>query len=119
MSTENSVTAKTSKSDRIVSVEFNFGKNLGESVEMFGEDVVHSRYLSAAVIDLQALIRRGINADKTDEEIAGLAAAWKPGVKTVVRKSAQEKIKDAFSAMSEEDRLEMLRQLKEQMQAEA
>ena len=111
------VTATTTGSDRQVSVAYDFGDNLDQAVELFGADLVFNRYESAVTIDLQALIRRGIKADKTDEEIAKMAAEWKPGIKQVVRKSAQEKIKDAFGAMSEDDKKAMLEQLMASLEA--
>jgi len=119
---ENSVSAKVQDSDRVVTVSYDFGKTLQDSISMFGEDVVHSRFVAAAVIDLQSLIRRGIRPDKegntkTDEQIAAMAASWKPGVKQISRKSPQDKIKDAFSGLSDEQRKELLAQLKADLAA--
>ncbi len=111
------VTATTTGSDRQVSVSYDFGDNLDQAVELFGAELVFNRYESAVTIDLQALIRRGIKAEKTDEEIQELTNAWKPGIKQVIRKSAQEKIKDAFGAMSEEDKKAMLEQLMSSLEA--
>lgn len=113
------VSAKLSNSDRSVEVEYNFGETLAEAVELFGEEVVFSRFKAAAVVDLQALIRRGltpktdkegneIESAKTDEEIAASVAEWKPGVKQVTRKSKAEKIKDLVADMSDEDREALL-----------
>ena len=119
---DNSVSAKLKDSDRVVTVQYDFGTNLEAATKLFGQDVVFSRFLSAAVIDLQSLIRshmktrinkKGevIGEPKSDEEIAALVASWKPGVKQVVRKSAVEKAKDALSQMSAEQKAEFLKQL--------
>lgn len=113
------VNAKTRESDRVVSVQYDFGDNVAEAIELFGEEVIFSRYCGAAVIDLQSLLRRGIKGEKTDEEIRAIVSEWKPGVKSVVRKSAQEKIKDAFSSMSAEDKQAMLEALATQLEDEA
>ena len=115
--TAKDVSAKLKDSDRVVTVQYDFGDTVEESVNLFGADVVHSRFLSAAVVDLQALIRRGIKAGKSDEEIAQMVAAWKPGVKTVTRKAPTEKIKDIFAGLSPEQKKEMLKQLREEMKA--
>lgn len=109
------VNAQLKDGDRTVSVTYDFGDNLHDAATKFGEDVVFSRYESAAVIDLQALIRRGIKSGKTDEEIRAAVAAWKPGVKTVVRKSAKERIKDAFAGLDDAAKKELLKQLRDEM----
>lgn len=112
------INAQLKDGTRVVKVTYDFGDNLQDAVAKFGEEVVFSRFESAAVIDAQALIRRGIKAEKTDEEIASTLAAWKPGVKQVVRKSASEKIKDAFSGLTAEQKKEMLKALRDQMNSE-
>ena len=118
----NTVSAKIADNDRVVSVVYDFGKTLDDSISMFGAEVVHSRFVAAAIIDLQSLIRRGIRPDKegkvkTDEDITATAAIWKPGVKQISRKSPQDKIKDAFSGLSAEQREQLLEQLKADLAA--
>ena len=112
---DNTINATTKDTDRTVSVDYNFGKTLKESIDLFGEDVVHNNFQAQAVISLQSLLRRGIKGEKNDEEIAKMAMDWKPGMKTVTRKSAQEKIKDAFGGMTDEDRKALLKELRSSM----
>ena len=112
---ENTINATTKDSERTVGVEYDFGKTLAESVEKFGEEVVHNNFQAQAVISLQSLLRRGIKGEKNDEEIAKMASEWMPGMKTVTRKSAQEKVKDAFAGMTDEDRKALLKELRASM----
>lgn len=116
-SDKNVISAKLKDNDRTVTVSYEFGETLREAVQKFGEEVVFSRYLAAAVVDLQALLRRGIKVGKTDSEITSMVAAWRPGVKMVSRKSAGEKIKDAFAGMSDGDRKALLEELRRSLAA--
>lgn len=56
------------------------GEDINDAVKKFGPEVVHSNFKSAAKITAQAAIRRYIEANKTQEEIAILMEPWKPGV---------------------------------------
>ena len=108
------VTAKLGTGDDApsFSVNFDFGDDIDSAVELYGAEVVFGRYRSAAVVDLQALIRRhggGENA-KTESEIQDIVAEWKPGVQRA-RKSTKQKALDAFENLSEEEREELLSQL--------
>lgn len=63
-----------------VTVQFDFGKNLAELTEKFGEDVVFTNARANMKITLQGVIRRYIAAGKTADEIAEVCANWKPGM---------------------------------------
>jgi len=114
---DNTVSAKLKDDARIVSVQYDFGSNLDASRKLFGDEVVHNNFQAQAVISCQALIRRGIKAKKNDADIAKMVSEWKPGTKSIVRKSAQEKIKDAFGGMSAEQKAALLAELKADMAA--
>lgn len=110
------VEAKLSTSDRVFSTEYNFGDNVQDAIAKFGEDTVFTKFKQAAIIDLQAMIRRQLTPAedgkvKTDEEIAAAIAEWEPGSKTVVRKSPLEKAKEQLSKMSDEEKAALLAQL--------
>lgn len=94
-------------------VEYDFGDNLGEAVELFGEDVVFSRFVAASVVDLQALIRRHLGGEKpkTQDEISKLVAEWKPGVSSRKRRSNKEKAEELIAGMSEQEKAQLLEQL--------
>lgn len=115
-----SISAKLSeqKDDEAVAVNYDFGDSLEDAVERFGEEVVYSRFKAAAVVDLQALIRRGIKAKKDAKQIQADADEWKPGVKRVSRKSSEDRIKESFSKMSAEDRAALLAQLQADLEDE-
>ena len=103
------VSAKLSGEGAVpVTVEYEFGESLNELVEKYGEDVVFSRVKAALTIDLQSLIRRGISASKSQEEIQTMVAEWKPGVRSGVRKSPEAKIKDLLESIPEDQRAELL-----------
>ena len=65
---EEQVSAKITDGDP-VQVQYDFGTDLDEAVELFGAEVVFSRYKSAAVIDLQAYMRGLIRQEKPADEI--------------------------------------------------
>jgi len=104
------------------SVSFDFGDNLNEAQEKFGDDVVFSRFVAAATVDIQALIRRHLKAPtdkdgnstgepKTEAEIQAIVADYKPGTSTRVRVSAAEKANRAIEALSPEEKAALLESL--------
>lgn len=111
--------AGTSDDSPSASVEYDFGENLVEASELFGDDVVFSRFVSAATVDLQALIRRHLSSEdkdgkstaKSEKEIQKLVAEWKPGVSTRKRVSASEKAQRAVDALSEDEKAALLESL--------
>lgn len=96
-------------------VSYDFGDNLPESIELFGEEVVYKRFVAAATVDLQGLIRRSITGGKDREALSGEALQdavneWKPGV-AKARKSKTEKALAIVSGMSKEEKLALLAEL--------
>jgi len=98
--------------DRVVSTSYDFGATLDESVEKFGEAVVHGVFLDQAVIRLQAMLRRGITDEASDKEIADKVEAWKMTVGGRERRSAAEKVQDLLGKMSAEQKAELLKSLR-------
>lgn len=118
------VSAKRSGNDHQVTVPYDFGDNLQEAVELFGDDVVFSKFKAAAIVDFQGVLRRGMfdeegeGDDKTlipvdSETLASreTISGWKPGVTTRVSKSPKEKALAALKGMSPEDIAAMLAEL--------
>lgn len=115
------VTAQLGKDEDspTATVVYDFGDNLDEAVERFGAEVVFSRFKSAAVIDLQALIRRGLGSTdsegkptpKSVEEIQKLAEAWVPGVQTRKRKTDKEKAEELLAKLDPKTLAELLAQV--------
>jgi len=106
------VNARTTKSERVVSASYDFGATLAESVELFGENVVHGVFIDQAVIRLQALLRRCIEDEVGDKDIEAKVAAWKMTVGGRERKSAAEKVQDLLGKMSPEQKAELLKSLR-------
>lgn len=103
------------------SVEYNFGDTLEEAVELFGADVVFSRFKGAAVVDLQAMIRRLQKAGKTDKEIQEHCAQWKPSVGRASgpRKTKEERLAELLSQMSPEERKRAIAAAREAAKADS
>lgn len=123
------VTAKTPESGREISVTYNFGKDLSEMTDLFGEDVVHSNAKAQMTINLQALLRRHMvdnfnkktgektSDAKSDDEIHEIVAKWKPGISTRVKKSPKEKLADLLGKMSDEERRALLQDAARELSA--
>lgn len=108
--TKQVVEAKLANQEETVAAEYDFGDNLAEAVELYGEEVVFSRYKSAAVIDLQSFMRGLIRQEKTPEDIATAVAEWKPGVRKAAGKSKEEKARELLGGLSAEERAAILRE---------
>lgn len=105
------VSCKNPSVSRELAVDYNFGENLAEAVEMFGEDVVFTGFVADAKVGLQAIVRArlGKSDDEymSDEEIIAEAAQWKPGV----RKQAADpmaKLQALLAKLSPEQRAAVL-----------
>lgn len=103
------VTAKLQDSPLSATAEYDFGDNLQEARDLFGDEVVFSRAKASLVIDLQAYMRGLLKQDppKTAEEVAKLVNEWRPGVKAR-GKTLEEKIAHLFGQLSEEKKAELL-----------
>ena len=109
------VTARTTKAEhkgRVVSTSYDFGSTLEESIEKFGENVVHGVFIDQSVIRLQALLRRCIEDAVADKDITAKVEAWKMTVGGRERKSAVEKVNDLLGKMSPEQKAELLRSIR-------
>ena len=94
-------------------ITYDFGDDLDAAVERFGADVIFSRFVAAATVDLQALIRRNLKGEnpKSESEIQGLVDEWSPGISTRARKSPQEKAQAAIDALSDDEKATLLESL--------
>jgi len=108
---------------RSATVEYNFGADLKEAVELFGAPVVFSKFQAQASTDLGNSCRRILNDPKNGEaDCAAFAAKWKPGVVTKgERKKAVSvpalvaKLKDP--ATPQEEKLEIAAKLQAYLEA--
>ena len=114
------------KPSPVLSVEYDFGTTLDESVELFGEQIVHSKFVDSAIIDLQSTLRRAITASLVTKNAKGeavtpkplpkdpqsLVAEWKPSAGHTERKSASEKVQTLVGKLTAEERAALIERLK-------
>jgi len=103
-----SVTAK--KDQKTATVEYDFGDNLQDAVEKFGEETVFSNFIQSAKISLQAIMRRVI---ASGGDVQKTVSSWKPGIQ-LQRKAVPAKtvILNEFKNMSEEERAAFIAELR-------
>lgn len=107
MATE--VRAKAPKLDKEAVVLYDFGKDLAEAEKLFTAELVHNGFVSHGVVQLQAMIRRALEAN---QDPVALAKSWKPGMKTIIVKDPVQAAKAAFANMDPEAKKAFLAELK-------
>jgi hypothetical protein len=94
------------------SYTYDFGADLESAQIMFGDAVVFSQYLAASKVDVQALIRRHMEAGKTDEEIQTYLDTYKLGVKAErVAADPLAAFLNKFPTMSAEEQADIISKL--------
>jgi hypothetical protein len=90
-------------------VDLPFAETLEELIEQFGETAVYANARSNIVVGLQGFVRSKVNAKVplTGDDLQKAAEEWKPGERTS-GVSKVEKLKERLSALSEEDKAELL-----------
>lgn len=117
-------TGKREGVERSVTVNYDLGETLQDSVELFGDAVVKSIFDAKAIIIIQDKIRREIVLGKTDEEILAGLEGFKLGVPAKrtgggTRKTAEQKLlEDISTGKLAGDALEdLIRKVQEAMAA--
>ena len=112
-----SVSRDNETDSRTLELEYDFGATIEESVEKFGEDVVHGYFLKGIKVGLQAYIRRMLKEDKSDDEILASLDSWTPGVRAprVAGAGSTKKLLTQFAKMSPEKQAELLASLQAQI----
>lgn len=108
------VSARSPKLDRETLAVVQYGETVEESTEMFGAEAVNSNAFANWRVTLQAAIRRGHEAGKTDEEIQNELEGAKMGV--AVSGGAVDPIQASlakFKLMNSEEQADYLEKLKE------
>ena len=104
------VKAKIGKTGQDTSVEYEFGKDLEESVGIFGEAVVHAKFIAAAKVDLQSALRRCIESG-TDPST--FVENWIPGTRgPSVAKDPMAMALAGISKMSDEQKMALIEKLR-------
>ena len=113
--------AKTKVGDesKEATVFIDVGEDLEDSIKRFGEAVVLSNFQASATITAQAAIRRYLVANKTQEEIVKLMAAWKPGVAIQRVSDPVAAFKAKFAGMTPEEQIAALNDLKKDIKSAA
>jgi hypothetical protein len=97
---------------QVESVEYDFGDNLDDAVDLCGADVVYSQYKANAKVALQGIIRAKMKAGLDNDAIQAVCDAWKPGM--VAERTAVDPataIQNAFATWSDEKKAEFLAKL--------
>lgn len=110
---------KIGDEDREAIVMYDFGENLEEALDKFDEKVIFSNFRASCKITAQAAMRRYLEAGKSQGEIAELMAKWKPGIALERKSDVVGNFKAKFAAMSKEDKIKALADLKATLEAEA
>ena len=113
MPTVREVSAKSTKLNMETAVFINAPETLPEGVEMFGEEALLSNALANWTVTVQAGIRRGHTAGKSDEEIQTELSGAKMGIATTGARVDPIKASLAkFKLMNPEEQANYLEDLK-------
>ena len=99
--------------DRVVSATINveFGNDLGESIDLFGDEVVYSNFVSNAKITGQQAIRRMLETGSDQDAIETRMSEWKPGQKLERVSDPVGSFKAKLATMGAEERAALLAEL--------
>lgn len=111
------VKAKHGENGAEIEVDYDFGANLEEMSELFGEDVVYEKARSAMVVNLQSLIRERAKAGDNPKEIQAKCAEWRPGLKKRGL-TAEEKVKREFDKLPDDVKALLLKDIASSASAE-
>ena len=114
MATEKVSTSESNaEGARKLDVDFNFGEDLDNAADLFGDEPVYNLYLRGARIAVNQFVSDQMKAGKTDEEILSLVTEFKPGTKAPRQAATSvEKLMKAFTKMTAEDKARILASLK-------
>lgn len=94
-----------------VTFDYNFGENLNEAVQLFGEDVCWAHLRRALILAAQGTARTMIRNGASKDEIVKTMKEWKPGIPRR-GKTPEEKFKELWDQMSPEDRARLSKVVK-------
>jgi hypothetical protein len=108
------ISAKTKTNPTPVEVEFDLPE--GQAlVDKYGLDLVAGKAHGALVIDIQAAMRRALDAGKSQAEIQELVNGWQPGVRgPVTKQDPFTKAKNALAGLTDAQRKELAALLRAQ-----
>jgi hypothetical protein len=92
-----------------------FGDNLEEMIDKFGEDLVYKLAFSEVDSKLKSAIRRELGSGTTEEDIPEKLKDWRPDVRHSVKKSPLESSVDQFGSLPPDVQEEHLKRLREKL----
>jgi hypothetical protein len=110
--TEIKATKEINGVEKAAAVAYDFGATLDEAVAKFGAEVVFTNFKRTAVITAQAVIRRMLEGGKSEEEVATVMGAWKPGVALERTIDPVATLVGKWDSYSPEEQNEILKKLK-------
>ena len=105
------IAAQPAKPERVTKANYDMPADLDGAIKSYGKDVVWAAAKGAIVISIQALMRRCIDAGKSQADIQKEVSAFKPDVRNVVKQSAFEKASKSLSQLTPEERKKLLADL--------
>ena len=115
MSELTQINAKLKDGDRVVSVTYDFGQNLKEMTEKFGEQIVFTNAKGNMIITAQSRIRAAIKANKSDAEIQAIIDGWKPGTVSSPIADPVGSFEKFFASATPDKQKELLEALKKKL----
>lgn len=105
------VTAKSTKVEGDpVTLEYDFGENLAEMCEKFGDETVFTNARANMKVGLQGAMRRYIEKGM---DVTSLATAWKPGVQLERTIDPVAAVKAQFANWTDEEKAAFIASLSE------
>jgi hypothetical protein len=96
-------------------VDYDFEKVWDEA----SEELRKSPFRAAVTVTLQNTLRRHLAKGESQEQLQAIADQHKPGMVSRTRgKTKVEKVRDLYAGMSEDEKAEMKKQLREMLTAE-
>jgi len=93
--------------------EYDFGENLQDAAQKYGEDTVFKLYRQQAVVRAQAVARTHLTAGKSIDEVQQVLNGWKPDATMSRAKSPVEKLAAKFAKLSPEEKQALLESIKQ------
>ena len=95
------------------------GETAAEGIEMFGDQAINSNANANAKITVRGAINRYLKAGKSHEEIQKILDGWKMGAALERVSDPKGAFKALWATMSDEERKEMMQDLKNAAKAAA
>lgn len=107
---------KTVNDEKVeATVYYDFGADISEMIDKYGEDQVFALALSEGKRKLKAAIRRELDNGTAPDDVPDRLSTWRPDVKHQVAQDPEDAAVAAFNAMSEEAQEKYLAKMREKI----